>query len=318
MPLGQVPAASTVPLGSVPPPLGPVPAPIQVFAPTVVKPPTSTVQRKSPKRRVGPTALIAALIVAILAAAFGIYRVLTGLSSGQTVVPNVLTLREQQARDQLTSRQLKVELKTAHGEDKTKGTIVAQSPKGGVRVDKNSTVTITLNRGPNTGVVPTDLVGKNLEAAQQELDRAGFTNVDSKAASTEDPTATPGQVLSVSPPPGSTVALDDKITLTYATGKSEVPDFSGADRAGATQLAAAAGFTQPTFVEQASGATPGTRDRKPAPRWIVAPRSRSPWPRPARHRPPCRPARHPPRHPAELVIFSDCPGNGCGRFTARS
>jgi hypothetical protein len=96
------------------------------------------------KRRVGPTALIAALIVAILAAAaFGIYR--AGLSSGQTVVPNVLTLSEQQARDQLTSRQLKVELKTAH-DDKTKGTIVAQSPKGGVRVDKNSTVTITLNR----------------------------------------------------------------------------------------------------------------------------------------------------------------------------
>ncbi len=91
----------------------------------------------------------------------------------------------------------------------------------------------------------------------QELGEAGFTNVDTKAAKKEDPDNEPNEVLTVSPKSGSTVALDAKVTVTYATGKSPVPNFVG--------------------VVESAGARPGRGTAASIrPRW-------SPSPAPRRH-----------------------------------
>ena len=135
-------------------------------------------------------------------------------------VPNVLTYTEQQARDQLIARQLQVKVEKENGDQETAGTITGQNPVGGSQAEVNSTVTITLNEGPKTGTVPDDLVGKDLDDVKTELKDADFTNVKTVAAKTENPDTKPNEVLSVSPRPGSTVALDAEITVTYATGKS--------------------------------------------------------------------------------------------------
>ena len=88
-------------------------------------------------------------------------------------------------------------------------------------------MTITVNVGPKTGKIPGGLVGKDVDDVEEELREAGFTNVDTKAAKKEDPDTEPNEVLSVSPKSGATAALDGKVTVTYATGKSPVPNFVG-------------------------------------------------------------------------------------------
>jgi serine/threonine-protein kinase len=66
-------------------------------------------------------------------------------------------------------------------------------------------------------------------------------------------------VIKISPQEGETVPLDTKITVTYATGKSNVPNFDGLSRSAAIRQANEAGFGDPVFVEkETSKGTPGT------------------------------------------------------------
>ena len=173
-------------------------------------------------------------------------------------MPNVLTYTEQQARDQLTARNLQVEVKTQNGDEETKGTVIAQDPIANTEVDVGSTVVITLNEGPKTGTIPDGLVGQDVKDVEAALDDLKFSNVDKKAAKIEDSDTQPGEVLSISPREGSTVPLDSKITVRYATGKSEVPNFEGLSRAAAIREAQDAGFGEPQFSERESSQPAGT------------------------------------------------------------
>jgi serine/threonine-protein kinase len=215
-----------------------------------------------PKSRVGLAILVTAIILLVLGGgAFALYRLLTPNQPTvqQVEVPNVLTYTETQATEQLVERQLKVEVKSVNGkDDDTKGTVVDQNPKGGALLPVDSTVTITVNAGPKKGKVPGGLVGKDLDEVRAELEEAGFTNVDTKAAKEEDPDSEPNEVLSVSPKSGSSVALDAKITVSYATGKSRVPNFEGVTEQRARELAEDAGFGTPEFSTEVSDQPPGT------------------------------------------------------------
>ena len=131
------------------------------------------------------------LIVAVLGVgAYALYQLLTPNTPAveRVEVPNVLTYTEQQARDQLESRGLQVEVETENGDEETKGQITAQDPVAGTQVEVNSTVTITFNEGPKTAVIPDDLVGKDVDDVEKTLeDELDFTNVKTVAAKSEDP-----------------------------------------------------------------------------------------------------------------------------------
>ena len=115
-------------------------------------------------------------------------------------------------------------------------------------MDENSTVTITLNEGPKTGTIPDRLVGRDVKDVESALKDLHFTNVKRLAAKSENPDTQPGEVVSISPKEGSTIPLDSDITVRYATGKSEVPNFEGLTRTRAIQKARDAGFGAPRFV----------------------------------------------------------------------
>src|SRR4249920_1238515 len=173
-------------------------------------------------------------------------------------VPAVTTFTEQQARDQLTANKLKVEVKTVNGAEGTKGTITDQDPSAGTIVNVDTVVTITLNEGPKTGTIPDGLVGQDRKDVEKALDDLKFTNVVTKAAKSEDPDTQPGEVISISPKEGEIVPLDSKITVRYATGKSEVPNFDGLSRSAAIREARDAGFDDPVFAERESSKPAGT------------------------------------------------------------
>ena len=206
------------------------------------------------KSRVGLAILIAALIVLALGlGGWALYRVLNPPNTVTMVeVPSVLGYTEQQARDQLTANNLQVEVKKESGDKESKGTITAQDPVGGTEVAENSTVTITLNEGPKTGTIPDGLVGQDVGEVENALDDLKFSNVNTVAAKSENSNTQPGEVISISPKEGSTVPLDSKITVRYATGKSEVPNFEGLTRGAAIREARDAGFGEPQFSERES------------------------------------------------------------------
>jgi beta-lactam-binding protein with PASTA domain len=241
-------------------------SPTHVAGPTTVVPPPVgpegeeyEEEEEPQKSRVGLAILIGALIVLVLGVGgWALYRMLSPNTVETVNVPLVVGFSEQQARDQLTAAQLQVEVRTVNGDAEGKGTITAQDPVENTPVPVNSTVTITLNEGPKTATIPNGLVGQDRKDVQATLDDLKFSNVTSKAAKSEDPGTKPGEVISISPKEGTTIPLDTKITIRYATGKSDVPNFEGLTRAAAIRVAHDAGFDDPTFGERESSLPAGT------------------------------------------------------------
>jgi beta-lactam-binding protein with PASTA domain/tRNA A-37 threonylcarbamoyl transferase component Bud32 len=241
--------------------------PTHVAGPTTVVPPPAgpegeeyEEEEEPQKSRVGLAILIGALIVLALGlGGWGLYRLLSPNTAKTVEVPVVIGFNEQQARDQLTANSLETVVTKANGpDDDTKGTITAQDPPAGTTVNTGTTVTVTLNEGPKTATIPDNLVGQDRKDVEAALDDLKFSNVTSKAAKSEDPDTKPGEVISISPKEGETVPLDTKITIRYATGKSDVPNFDGLSRSAAVRVAHEAGFDDPTFAERESTQPAGT------------------------------------------------------------
>jgi len=201
---------------------------------------------EEPRRRRGlVVALVALLLVGLGAGAWALYRTLDGGAApavAQVTVPAVLNDTEQEARSKIEDRDLVPKVEETNGDADTEGEVVAQNPLGGQEVDPGTTVTITINAGPETGKIPDGLVGKDLDAVRRTLEGAGFTNVRADEAEEESAKADPNEVTAVEPGEGATVSLDDRVTVRYATGASEVPALTGSLESRAEATARAAGF----------------------------------------------------------------------------
>ena len=236
-----------------------------VDSPTRVVPPVPVAvveplpaDEEEPKRRTGLMVLVSLLVLALVAGAvFAIYR-LNNPAVTAVVVPDVITYKESQARSQILDAGLQLRVVHDDGDESTKGTVVAQDPAGKTQAPSGSTVTITVNDGPESAEIPGGLVGEDKDDVEKTLRAAGFTNVDTNAATTEDTSAKEGEVLSVSPEEGTTTPLADRVTVTYATGKSAVPDVGGFPQAAAEKALRDAGFTKVSVSRQVSSQPVGT------------------------------------------------------------
>jgi beta-lactam-binding protein with PASTA domain len=245
-------AAATVAAAAVDTPTRVVP-PVPI---AVVEPPPP--DDEEPKRRTGLMVLVSLLVLALVAGAvFAIYR-LNNPAVTDVAVPDVLTYTESQARSRITDAGLQLRVVHDNGDESTKGTVVAQDPAGKTQAPSGSAVTITVNDGPESAKIPGGLVGEDKDDVEKTLRAAGFTNVDTNAAASEDTSAKEGEVLSVSPEEGTTTPLADRVTVTYATGKSAVPDVGGFPQAAAEKALRDAGFTKVSVTRQVSSQPAGT------------------------------------------------------------
>lgn len=208
------------------------------------------------KRRWGLVAFLVALVV--IAAGIGGYFLVNANRTETVAVPNVVDRLQREAEDELIDAKLDVRVKLENGPDDTsKGRVVAQNPAPEELVVIGTLVEITVNIGPPMGTIP-DVVGNDKDDVVKELNDLGFTNVQAAPATSEPDDARANQVLSISPEPGDEVALDTRITVTYASGMSELPRVIGLTEAEARDALKASGFTRVKVQEEESTQPPGT------------------------------------------------------------
>jgi hypothetical protein len=217
-----------------PPPAELVAAPLLAAATTTaaraVAPPQTEIASEDRRRSPATRAFLLALTVFLLVGlgAFGLYRVLgpAATSAASVRVPDVVGRTRAEADTMLRNADLVPRFANVPGKaGKTVDTVVKQTPAEGGALAPGSVVTLDVNVGPATAKVPDDLVGQDVQDAEQELAAAGFSSVRSEAARDVGGDARAGTVLSVAPREGQPVALDEDILLRYAPpGADAAPD----------------------------------------------------------------------------------------------
>ena len=139
--------------------------------------------------------------------------------SGLIRPPNVVGLPQDTAISQLATFGLKVERVVGVFSPKPIGTVVEQNPDANFSTKPGTTVDLKISAGIERAQVP-PVVGLDQAAAQADIATVGLT----LAVQTRDVNAPAGQVLNVSPPPGTIVAARSKVTLVVASGLVVVPE----------------------------------------------------------------------------------------------
>ena len=238
-----------------------VPSPVTATNPVIPvteAPRRAVAYEERPRSRAGAAFVVtlALLLVAGLIGGFWrLNRPQPPAPVAKVMVPQVMSMTQQNATQTLESSNLKPEVKNVEGpDDATVGTVTNQLPIKGVEVEKGSTVVITINVGPSKGTIPAGLMGQDKDAVVKALQDLGFTKVTAVAATTEPVTAQANKVTELRPAEGATIAKTTPITVTFATGKSKVPNLAGYSQDTAITTAQAAGFAKYKVVEEESTA----------------------------------------------------------------
>ena len=227
---------------------------------------TTGVQYPRKKRR---TALLWVLTILALAAVIGgILWAATrlGSSQAQVIVPEVRGKTLAQAEQTLSQNHLGVDVKHVDNALVTAGVVFDQQPRASQQVKRGSTVTLSVSNGAGQKAVPTDLVGKNVDAATSELKALGF-QVRTQAQASDQPANT---VISTNPAPGDQATIGSTVTLVVSSGPApiSIPTVQGLSQDQAFTVLRQAGFTNPTGGgQEPSGSIPAgqvTRTDPPA------------------------------------------------------
>ncbi|QDP94920.1 Stk1 family PASTA domain-containing Ser/Thr kinase [Microlunatus elymi] len=172
----------------------------------------------------------------------------------KVAVPSVKGMDRTRAESEIESKGLKASISNVNGaDDATVNTAVEQSPAAQTKVDPGSTVKVKINVGPKTATLPDDLVSMSAKKATAALEDAGFSadNIKKVKATQPEPLdAKKNEVLAVDPDEGATVPVDTEVTLTVATGESQVPRLTGKLEDVAARDAEDAGFKTKTKLVQ--------------------------------------------------------------------
>ncbi len=154
------------------------------------------------------------LLLLLVIAGLIIWLVLRG--NGKTTVPKVVGMRAVAAGQTLRQHHLK-EFALQGASSKPTGVVFAQSPGAARRVDKNSTVTISISSGPAHKTVPS-VLGLKAPAAEAKITAAGL-----KAQLQQHASSRPkGIVFAQQPLAGVTAAKGTTVVLSVSTGVKPV------------------------------------------------------------------------------------------------
>ena len=173
-----------------------------------------------------------------------------GKAASAVTVPGVVGLKQDEAVRRLNERGLVPQLRTLKSKF-PRGTVFAQDPGEGTKVDRGSQVALSVSAAT---VVPVpNVVGQKTAAAVAKLKAAGLgaqvTAVPAKAAA--------GTVVAENPQAGTRVGKGSTVALRVSKGQATVPDVRGQDRTSAQAALRAAGLV-PAVFEVPSAEPKGT------------------------------------------------------------
>ncbi|HEX4109173.1 MAG TPA: Stk1 family PASTA domain-containing Ser/Thr kinase [Solirubrobacteraceae bacterium] len=243
--------AAALAAGGVAAAVAPPPVAQQVYGPEPgpAEPGTAAGGPPSGRRR---QALLAALGGVVLLAIVGLVLVLV-LHKQKVVVPSVVGQQQSAAVDSLLSAGLRPMSQTVI-DSVPAGQVIHESPAAGVRVKKNTLVTLTVSQGPGSAGVP-DVAGQTEAKAEQAMKAAGFLYTVQPLASA---TVAAGKVVGTTPPASVAVQLGSTVSIDVSTGPSSltVVPVVGDQLVGARELLQSEGFTV-NVVQQPSSQAAG-------------------------------------------------------------
>ncbi len=201
----------------------------------------------------------AVLALVVIGGAALVYYTVTGHGSGQISVPDVMGQKITKAEAAITRAGLVANLVSHSSATGPYNVVLNESPGAGSLVARGAQVTLTYNTRPGARALPS-VKGLSVSAATTLLNHDGWTNVQQSPTPVASLTVPAGHVVSTSPPTGTTVGLNQLITLNVSGGGVKVPYLLYDTRAEAQSTLLAANLV-PNFVTNVPGppgATPGT------------------------------------------------------------
>lgn len=140
------------------------------------------------------------------------------IASGNVELPDLRGQKQEDAVAALNGLKLGSNIQQQETADAEPGTVIAQDRSG--IIPQQTVITLTVAAAPTTVQIPSDVVGKSEEDATAQLRGLGL-EVQSQEASGQFSDAQPGEVVSTSPSPGSTVQIGSTVTLNVYAGPSD-------------------------------------------------------------------------------------------------
>jgi serine/threonine-protein kinase len=141
-------------------------------------------------------------------------------------VPNVVGQSQTDASRALTEAGFLVNAVPVEDPQVDEGLVISQDPAAGQQVAKGSQITINVSSGAGLVGVP-DVSNQSEGTARSNLQRAGFTNIQSRQQASGDVAA--GNVIATDPPAGTEIRPTDTVTLIVSSGaeRTTVPQLQG-------------------------------------------------------------------------------------------
>jgi serine/threonine-protein kinase len=189
-----------------------------------VPPPPVEEEAEERGRRWPWVTLVLLLLAAAAAAAFLLTR------PDQVTVPNVVGRQAPDAAQELVSAGLKPKVLRVRS-DKPVGEVVRQTPPAGRKIEKSSSVTLSVSSGPGLTTIP-DVTGLPQKEAVKQVEKAGLFATLHDEHSTE---VSSGRVIRTDPTALNQVQRGSRVDVYVSSGPQlvNVPNVVGDDRADA-------------------------------------------------------------------------------------
>jgi beta-lactam-binding protein with PASTA domain/predicted Ser/Thr protein kinase len=173
--------------------------------------------RLTGRRRLAAWALVTLVLLSLAGAAAWYF--LAGPGS-PTVVPRVVGASYEQAAASLSAADLRVERSDAFHETVAKGRVISTDPGAGAEVDRDTTVAVTVSKGPERYTVP-KLVGATRAEAEARLEQR---RLRLGAVSQKYHEKVPaGQILTSSPAEGTALKRGAPVSIVVSRGRQPIP-----------------------------------------------------------------------------------------------
>ena len=203
--------------------------------------------------RTGLLILLGLLLVLLIAGAAYLLPRLFESPPEQDRVPDVIGLREAEARAELGAAGFDVTVDYRTDPSVRAGRVLEQDPNADQYVDPGTEVTIVVSEGRPLVEVPF-VLNQPKSQARETLEAQDF-EVDLQQRESDVPK---GQVIETDPPPGTSVPQGSTVIVYYSDGPEEVPDVVDLQQEEAEQILRDAGFDVEVVEESDTTEPAGT------------------------------------------------------------